>query len=88
MPRNIALPLEKTEGAFRNGQFRDTDNIRHTRERTNNDRHYITQKPPYNSDDNSSDTKEKTVLAQLAVPVVSLLNNTNIIYKKRIATTA
>ena len=35
--------------------------------------------PPYNPDDNSSDTKEKTVLAQLAVPVVSLLNNTNII---------
>ena len=32
----------------------------------------------YNPDDNSSDTKEKTVLAQLAVPVVSLLNNTNI----------
>jgi hypothetical protein len=37
------------------------------------------RKPPYNPDDNSSDTKEKTVLAQLAVPVVSLLNNTNII---------
>jgi hypothetical protein len=36
-------------------------------------------KPPYNPDDNSSDTKEKTVLAQLAVPVVSLSNNTNII---------
>ena len=41
MPRNITLPLEKTEGAIRNGQFRDTDNIRHTRDRTNNDRHYI-----------------------------------------------
>ena len=37
------------------------------------------RKHPYNQDDNSSDTKEKTVLAQLAVPVVSLLNNTNII---------
>jgi hypothetical protein len=37
------------------------------------------RKLPYNPDDNSSDTKEKTVLAQLAVPVVSLLNNTNII---------
>ena len=37
------------------------------------------RKQPYNPDDNSSDTKEKTVLAQLAVPVVSLLNNTNII---------
>jgi hypothetical protein len=36
-------------------------------------------KQPYNPDDNSSDTKEKTVLAQLAVPVVSLSNNTNII---------
>ena len=43
MPINITLPLEKTEGAIRNGQFRDTDNIRHTRDRTNNDRHYITQ---------------------------------------------
>jgi hypothetical protein len=32
----------------------------------------------YNPDDNSSDTKKKTVLAQLAIPVVSLLNNTNI----------
>jgi hypothetical protein len=37
------------------------------------------RKPHNNPDDNSSDTKEKTVLAQLAVPVVSLLNNTNII---------
>ena len=37
------------------------------------------RKPPYNPDDNSSDMKEKTVLAQLAVPVVSLLNNTNIV---------
>ena len=37
------------------------------------------RKHPYNPDYNSSDTKEKTVLAQLAVPVVSLLNNTNII---------
>ena len=37
------------------------------------------RKPPYNPDDNSSDTKEKTVLAQLVVPVVSLLNNPNII---------
>ena len=44
MPINITLPLEKTEGAIRNGQFRDTDNIRHTRDRANNDRHYITQK--------------------------------------------
>jgi hypothetical protein len=79
MPRNITLPLEKTEGAIRNGHFRDTDNIRHTRDRKNNDRHYITQKTPYNPDDNSSDTKEKTVLDLLAVPVVSLLNNTNII---------
>ena len=46
MPRNITLPLEKTEGAIRNGQFRDTDNTTHTRDRTNNDRHYITQKTP------------------------------------------
>jgi hypothetical protein len=30
MPRIITLPLEKTEGAIRNEQFRDTDNIRHT----------------------------------------------------------
>jgi hypothetical protein len=37
------------------------------------------RKPHNNPDDNSSNTKEKTVLAQLAVPVVSLLNNTNII---------
>ena len=36
-------------------------------------------KKNYNRDDYSSDTKEKTILAQLAVPVVSLLNNTNII---------
>jgi hypothetical protein len=43
MPIHITLPLEKTEGAIRNGQFRDTDNIRHTRDRTNNDRHYTTQ---------------------------------------------
>ena len=78
MPINIALSLEKTEGAICNGQSRDTDNIRHTRDRMNNDRHYITQKKNYNPDDNSSDTKEKTILAQLAVPVVSLLNNTNI----------
>ena len=35
-----------------------------------------------NPDDNASDTKEKTVLAQLAVPVMSLLSNTNIIYKE------
>ena len=77
MPRIITLPLEKTEGAIRNEQFRDTDNIRHTG-RTMID---ITlhRKHPYNPEDNSSDTKEKTVLAQLAVPVVSLLNNTNII---------
>jgi len=33
MPITITLPLEKTEGAFRNGQSRDTDNIRHTRDR-------------------------------------------------------
>ena len=79
MPINITLPLEKTEGAIRNGQIRDTDNIRYTRDRSNNDRHYITQKKTYNPDDNLSDTKEKTVLAQLAVPVVSLSNNTNII---------
>ena len=44
MPINITLPLEKSEGAIRNGQSRDTDNIRHTRDRTNNDQHYITQK--------------------------------------------
>ena len=37
MPRNITLPLEKSEGAIRNGQSRDTDNIRHTRDRMNND---------------------------------------------------
>ena len=30
------------EGAIRNGQFRDTDNIWHARDRTKNDRHYIT----------------------------------------------
>jgi hypothetical protein len=36
------------------------------------------RKHPYNPDDNSSDTKEKTVLAQLVVLVVSRLNNTNI----------
>jgi hypothetical protein len=40
------------------------------------------RKPHYNPDNNSNDTKEKTVLAQLAVPVVSLLNNTNIICKE------
>ena len=33
--------------------------------------HY-TEKKTYNPDDNSSDTKEKTILAQLAVPVVSI----------------
>ena len=37
------------------------------------------RKKNYNPDDNSSDAKEKTVLAQLAVPVVTVLNNTNII---------
>ena len=37
------------------------------------------RKKKYNPDDNSSDAKEKTVLAQLAVPVVTVLNNTNII---------
>jgi len=42
----ITLPLEKTEGAIRNGQSRDTDNIRHTRDRMNNDRHCITLKTP------------------------------------------
>ena len=36
------------------------------------------RKHPYNPDDNSSDAKQKTVLAQLAVPVVSQLNNMNI----------
>ena len=36
------------------------------------------RKSPYNPDDNSCDTKEKTVLAQLAVPIVSVSNNTNI----------
>ena len=77
MPINITLPLEKTEGAIRNGQSRDTNNIRHTRDRINNIA--LHRKPHYNPDDNSSDTKEKTVLAQLAVPVVSLLNNTHII---------
>ena len=35
-----------------------------------------------NPDDNSSDTKDKTILAQLAVPVVSLLNNTNSLCKE------
>ena len=44
MPINITLPLEKTEGAIINGQSRDTDNIRHTRDRMNNHRHYTTQK--------------------------------------------
>ena len=46
---NTALPLEKTEGAIINGKLRDTDNIRHTGDRTNNDRHYITQKTPLQS---------------------------------------
>jgi hypothetical protein len=62
MPRNITLPLEKTEGAIRNGQSRDwqhkaqlemdnpdTDNTRHTRDRMNNDRHCITQTTPLQS---------------------------------------
>jgi hypothetical protein len=49
MPINITLPLEKIEGAIRNGQSRDTDNIRHTRDRANNDRLYITQKTPQQS---------------------------------------
>jgi hypothetical protein len=44
MPINITLPLEKSEGAIRNGQSGDTDNIRHTRDMTNNDWHYITEK--------------------------------------------
>jgi hypothetical protein len=78
MPINITLPLENIKGAIRNGQIRITDNIRYTKDRTNNDQHYITQKKNYNPDDNSSDTKKKTILAQLAIPVVSLLINTNI----------
>jgi hypothetical protein len=49
IPINITLPLKKTEGAIRNGQFRETDTIKHTRDRTNNDRHYITQKTPLQS---------------------------------------
>ena len=49
MPRNITLALEKTEGAIKNGQFRDIGNIKHTRDRTNNDRYYITQKTPLQS---------------------------------------
>ena len=49
MPIDITFPLEKIEGVIRNGQFRDTDNIRHTRDRTNNDQHYITQKNPLQS---------------------------------------
>ena len=40
------------------------------------------RKPHNNSDDNATDTKEKTVLDQLAVPVMSLLSNANIIYKE------
>ena len=32
----INFKLEKTEGAIRNGQSRDTGNIRHTRHRTDN----------------------------------------------------
>ena len=39
----------------------------------------LRRKKNYNPDSYSSDTKEKTVIVQLAVPVVSLLNNTNII---------
>jgi hypothetical protein len=49
MPINITLPLEKTEGAIINGQSRDTEDTRHTRDRMNNDRHYITQKTPLQS---------------------------------------
>ena len=37
----------------------------------------LLRKIPYNPDDSSSDAKEKTVLAQLTVPVVSLSNYTN-----------
>jgi low affinity Fe/Cu permease len=44
MPINITLLLGKTEGAIRNGQFRDTENIRHTRERMTNYRHYTEKK--------------------------------------------
>jgi hypothetical protein len=40
------------------------------------------RKPHNNPDDNASDAKEKTVLAQLAVLVMSLLSNNNIIYKE------
>ena len=40
------------------------------------------RKIPYNPDDNSSDAKEKSVVAQLAVPVVSLSKNTNSICKE------
>ena len=40
----------------------------------------LRRKNPYNPDDNSSDAKEKTALAQLAIPIVSLSNNTNIIW--------
>jgi hypothetical protein len=78
MPINITLPLEKTEGAIRNGQIRDTDNI--GTQETGRTMIDITlhRTQNYNPDDNSSDTKNKTILAQLAIPVVSLLNNTNI----------
>jgi hypothetical protein len=57
MPINITLLLEKTEGAIRNGQFRDTDNIRHTRDRTYTDRHYTTQKKKLQYKENQTTTK-------------------------------
>ena len=43
IPIHITLTLEKTEGTIKNGQPRDTDNIGHTRDRTNNDRYYTMQ---------------------------------------------
>jgi hypothetical protein len=57
MPINITLLLEKTEGAIRNGQFRDTDNTRHTRDRTYTDRHYTTQKKKLQYKENQTTTK-------------------------------
>jgi hypothetical protein len=79
MPRNITLALEKTKEQLKMDNSKTLATL--STQETGRTMIDITlhRKHPYNPDDNSSDTKEKTVLAQLAVPVVSLLNNTNII---------
>jgi hypothetical protein len=76
MPINITLPLEKTEGAITNGQFRDTDNIRHTRNRANNDRITLHRNKNYNPDDNS--TAKGNNQTQLTVVIFF-----NLLYKNR-----